>query len=50
MCGRYASDLPSSQIAALFRTQGDLPNLGPNWNMAPIQQAFVVRRNPPIRS
>jgi putative SOS response-associated peptidase YedK len=46
MCGRYASDLPASQIAALFRTQGALPNLGANWNTAPTQAAFVVRRHP----
>jgi putative SOS response-associated peptidase YedK len=46
MCGRYASDLPASQIAALFRTQGDLPNLAPNWNTAPTDAAFVVRHHP----
>jgi hypothetical protein len=50
MCGRFASRLPSLAIAALFRTQGDLPNLGPNWNTAPTQAAFVVHRNPPIQS
>jgi putative SOS response-associated peptidase YedK len=49
MCGRYASHLPSSAIAALFRTQGDLPNLGPNWNTAPTQAGFVVRRHPDTR-
>jgi putative SOS response-associated peptidase YedK len=49
MCGRYASHLPSSAIAALFRTQGDLPNLGPNWNTAPTQAVFVVRRHPETR-
>jgi hypothetical protein len=46
LCGRYASHLPSSAIAALFRTQGALPNLGPNWNTAPTQAGFVVRRHP----
>jgi len=46
MCGRYASYLPHSEIATLFRTQGDIPNLAPNWNVAPTQAAFAVRRHP----
>jgi putative SOS response-associated peptidase YedK len=46
MCGRYASYLPHSEIAALFRTQGELPNLAPNWNVAPTQTAPVIRRHP----
>jgi putative SOS response-associated peptidase YedK len=46
MCGRYASYLPHSEIAALFRTQGELPNLAPNWNVAPTQAAPVIRRHP----
>jgi hypothetical protein len=46
MCGSYASHIPGAAIAALFRTQGDLPNLGPNWNTAPRQLAFVVRQHP----
>jgi putative SOS response-associated peptidase YedK len=45
MCGRYASYLPHSEIAALFRTQGEIPNLGPNWNVAPAQPAMVARRH-----
>jgi putative SOS response-associated peptidase YedK len=46
MCGRYASYLPHSEIAALFRTQGELPNLAPSWNVAPTQGAPVIRRHP----
>ena len=46
MCGRYASYLPHSEIAALFRTQGEIPNLAPNWNVAPTQSAPVIRRHP----
>jgi putative SOS response-associated peptidase YedK len=46
MCGRYASHLPPEEIARLFSTMGDLPNIGPNWNMAPTDPAMVVRRHP----
>jgi putative SOS response-associated peptidase YedK len=45
MCGRFASQLPPDAIARLFRTAGDVPNLGPNWNVAPTQAAMVVRRH-----
>jgi putative SOS response-associated peptidase YedK len=33
-------------IRRLFRTQGELPSLGPNWNVAPTQPAMVIRRHP----
>ena len=46
MCGSYASYLPHSEIAALFRTQGEIPNLAPSWNVAPTRAAPVVRRHP----
>jgi putative SOS response-associated peptidase YedK len=46
MCGRYASHLPPEEIARLFSTVGDLPNIGPNWNVAPTDPAMVVRRHP----
>jgi putative SOS response-associated peptidase YedK len=46
MCGRFASQLPPEEIARLFRTVGDVPNLRPNWNIAPAQAAMVVRRHP----
>ena len=46
MCGRFASSLPPEAIRALFRTPGVPPNLGPNWNVAPSQDAMVVRRHP----
>jgi putative SOS response-associated peptidase YedK len=46
MCGRYASYLPHSEIAALFRTQGEIPNLAPNWNIAPTHAAPVIRAHP----
>jgi putative SOS response-associated peptidase YedK len=45
MCGRYASYLPPELIARLFGTVNPLPNLKPTWNMAPTQDALVVRRH-----
>jgi putative SOS response-associated peptidase YedK len=46
MCGRFASQLPPEEVARLFSTAGDVPNLGPNWNVAPTQAAMVIRRHP----
>jgi putative SOS response-associated peptidase YedK len=45
MCGRYASFLPPELIARLFGTVNPPPNLKPTWNMAPTDDAFVVRRD-----
>ena len=45
MCGRFASSLPPEAIARLFRTTGAIPNQGPNWNLAPSQDAMVIRRH-----
>src|SRR5689334_493855 len=46
MCGRFASFLPAEAVARLFRTVNPLPNLAPSWNLAPSQDAPVVRRHP----
>jgi putative SOS response-associated peptidase YedK len=46
MCGGFAAQLPPEFIRRLFNTAGELPNLGPNWNVAPTQAAMVVRRHP----
>ena len=46
MCGRFASTPPPELVARLFATRNALPNLGPNWNTAPTQEALVVRRHP----
>ena len=43
MCGRYASFLPAEAVARLFHTVNPLPNFPPTWNMAPTQDAMVVR-------
>lgn len=46
MCGRFASYLPPKAIRALFGTRNPLPNVAASWNVAPSQQAMVVRRHP----
>ena len=46
MCGRFVSQLPPEAIARLFATGGAVPNLAPNWNVAPTQSALVIRRHP----
>jgi putative SOS response-associated peptidase YedK len=46
MCGRYASFLPAEAVARLFHTANPLPNFPPTWNMAPTQDAMVVRHHP----
>jgi putative SOS response-associated peptidase YedK len=43
MCGRYASYLPAEFIARLFGTVNPPPNLKPTWNLAPTDDAPVVR-------
>ena len=42
---RFASTLPLEQIARMFGIRSALPNLAPNWNVAPSQRAAVVRRH-----
>jgi putative SOS response-associated peptidase YedK len=46
MCRRYASFLPPEAIARLFRTVNPLPNATATWNLAPSQEAMVIRRHP----
>ena len=46
MCGRFASYLPPDAIHALFGTAGAVPNLAPSWNVAPTQDAAVIRLHP----
>lgn len=36
----------AEEIARLFRTGNPLPNIAPTWNLAPSQDALVVRRHP----
>ena len=46
MCGRYAAFLPAEAVARLFHTENSLPNVAASWNVAPSQDAMVVRRHP----
>jgi putative SOS response-associated peptidase YedK len=46
MCGRFASQIPADLIHQLFKTAGSVPNLAPSWNVAPTQDAMVIRRHP----
>ncbi len=46
MCGRYAAFLPAEAVARLFHTVNPLPNVAASWNVAPSQDAMVVRRHP----
>jgi putative SOS response-associated peptidase YedK len=46
MCGRFVSLLPPEALARLFATTNPLPNLAATWNLAPSQDAPVVRRHP----
>ena len=45
MCGRYANYLPPDFIARLFATVNPLPNFQSTWNLAPTDDALVIRRN-----
>jgi putative SOS response-associated peptidase YedK len=46
MCGRYVFQRPIDEIRAIFAAAGEMPNFEPSWNVAPTQQAPVVRRHP----
>lgn len=46
MCGRFSSALPADELVRIFATLGPVPNLPPNWNVAPTQPAVGVRRHP----
>jgi putative SOS response-associated peptidase YedK len=46
MCGRFASQLPPELLHRAIQAMGDIPNIAPNWNVAPTQSALVARRHP----
>jgi putative SOS response-associated peptidase YedK len=50
MCGRLVQTLPPEAMARVFRTTGAVPNIGPSWNVAPTQDALVVRSREGARS
>src|ERR1700692_3245119 len=46
MCGRHAQYLPPEAIVRLFRARNATPNHAASWNVAPTQDALVIRRHP----
>ncbi len=46
MCGRYASDIPPDLMRRIFRSGNPLSNIPARYNVAPTQEAPVIRRNP----
>ncbi len=50
MCGRFASALPADELARIFAIDGLMPNVEPNWNVAPTQPAVAVRLHPETRA
>lgn len=46
MCGRYQLYKSSRELGDLFKTVNPLPNVPPSWNVAPTNDAPVVRRHP----
>jgi putative SOS response-associated peptidase YedK len=46
MCGRFFRYREPHELAEFFEVPGPLPNTPPSWNVAPTQDALVVRRHP----
>ena len=46
MCCRFANGLSADEMAALFGTINEASEFRPSWNIAPGEQAAVVRRHP----
>lgn len=49
MCGRYSLISPVEALRALFQFDGPLPNLAPNYNVAPTQAVPIVRLEQGVR-
>lgn len=49
MCGRYSLTSPVEALRALFQFDGPLPNLAPNYNVAPTQAVPIVRLEQGVR-
>jgi len=45
MCSRFGVSLPPDEVARYFRISGPLPNFPPHYNLAPTQDAPVIRFN-----
>ena len=46
MCGRYIATTVPDEMRQVFATVNDTPNWQPTWNMAPTQDAPVIRLHP----
>lgn len=46
MCGRYLATTSPEEIRRIFETANETPNWQPTWNLAPSQDAPVVRLHP----
>jgi putative SOS response-associated peptidase YedK len=46
MCGRYANFLPAEAMREAYKAVGEVETWQPSWNVAPRQDAPVVRRHP----
>jgi putative SOS response-associated peptidase YedK len=46
MCGRYFLQRAPAEVARYFETVNPVPNFAASWNMAPTQEAPVLRRHP----
>jgi putative SOS response-associated peptidase YedK len=46
MCGRYFQYREISRLVEYFEAEAPLPNIAPSWNVAPTQEAPVLRRHP----
>ena len=42
MCGRFSQERPASELAEIFAAEPLAEELGPRWNVAPTDEAFVV--------
>ena len=42
MCGRFSQERPASELAEIFAAEPLADDIGPRWNVAPTDEAFVV--------
>ena len=42
MCGRFSQERPASELAEIFAAEPLAEELGPRWNIAPTDEAYVV--------
>ena len=42
MCGRFSQERPASELAEIFAAEPLADELGPRWNVAPTDEAYVV--------